>query len=96
MPQSLTINERDARSDNEMEKQPADKAREMVLAVELDEAELACRILEAIVGYRRPVGMTAEEALATQDEQSRNDVRHAAVAAMRYLTERINAGSSVS
>ena len=46
--QHLTPNERDARSDNEMEKQPADKAREMVLAVELDEAELACRIFEAI------------------------------------------------
>lgn len=73
-----------------------DRARQMVLAVELDEAELACRILEAIVGSKRPPGMTAAEALATQTEQSQQDVRRAAVTAIRYFHEQVNAAGSVS
>lgn len=68
----------------------------MLLAVELDVNELACRILEAQVEERRPRGMTAAEALATQSEELQGDVRRAAVAAIRYLKEQVNAGSSVS
>lgn len=75
---------------------PSERARQMVLAVELNQDELACRILEAIVEAKRPAGMTATEALHTQTKQSREDARRAAVAAMRYLEERVNAGASVS
>lgn len=75
---------------------PAAKARRMALAVELDEAELACRILEAQVEARRPKGMAAKEALAGQPAGLRGDVMRAARAAILYLHEQINAGSSVS
>ena len=72
-----------------------ERARKMVLAVELNEEELACRILEAQVGMRRPAGMSAMEALRTQTPELQADVRRAAVAAMRYLEERVNAGAAV-
>jgi hypothetical protein len=70
----------------------AERARKTVLAVEIDEAELACRILEAQVEMRRPHGMSAREALETQTPQLQADVRRAAVAAIRYLTECVNRG----
>lgn len=73
----------------------AERVRKLALAVELDQDELACRILEAQVEARRPKGMTATQALAGQPAELAADVRRAAVAAMRYLEERINAGASV-
>lgn len=71
-------------------------ARRLLLAVELDQDELACRILEAQVGMQRPPTMTATEALETQTPEIRLQVRKAAAAAIAYLREQFNSGSSLS
>ncbi len=74
---------------------PATQARKHILAIELDENEMACRILEVFFGVSRPVGATAAQALAAVGDIGRDAGRAAAVA-IRYLHEQINAGQSVS
>ena len=75
---------------------PAERARQMVLAVELDVDELACRILEAQHEMSRPDNVSATEALDTMPSMVQNDFRRCATVAMEYFEEQVNAGSSVS
>lgn len=55
--------------------------------VELDKHELACRILEGLVGAKRPEGLGAEEALKKLDQSERDDFYRAAKAAAKYILE---------
>jgi len=70
----------------------AEGARKHVLAIELDQDELACRLLEAITVSKRPIGKSATAAL--NEVEAATDLRRAALAAMRYFEECVNAGSS--
>lgn len=58
--------------------------------VTLDRDELACRIAEAITETRRPYGMTADEELADLSDETRADMRRAAVRAIEYFAECIS------
>jgi hypothetical protein len=59
----------------------AEPAKQIVPGVELDGDELACRILEAFVGIRRPFGWSAAETLGAQAPEA----RRAASAAIRHF-----------
>lgn len=52
-----------------------------------DETELACRMLEAAIQHKRPAGLTAEQALATQSAELQGEARRCAHAAVRYFEE---------
>jgi hypothetical protein len=58
----------------------------------ISEAELAVRMCEASYCMRRPSGSTAEQALNAMEDESRDGWRRAAVAAMEYWRECIEAG----
>ena len=60
---------------------------------EIDGAELACRMLEAIGGLDRPVGSTAREALDRVQPETRTAMLRAANAAVVYLQECLEKGS---
>jgi hypothetical protein len=55
---------------------------------EIDEAELACRIAEGVLGLRRPDGATACEAVDGVSNDA--DWRSGARMALQYITECIN------
>lgn len=59
---------------------------------EISEAELACRIAEAVLGLKRPPGQTAEQAMDGMDDAGLA-FRHAARVAMDYWRECLNRGS---
>jgi len=65
--------------------------RKTNLIAEISEAELACRIAEAGHGLPRPLGATAEQALACLDPQSREWTLAMARAAIKYFGECIAA-----
>ncbi len=79
-----------------MARHNAASARKMVLAAEIQTAELALRIYEALSGMRRPPGKTAEQAMGDLDEDMQAGLIRAAWAAASYFKEVVNAGSSVS
>ena len=56
-------------------------AKQSVPGVELDGDELACRILEAFVGIRHPLGWSAAETLGAQAAEA----KRAASAAIRHF-----------
>lgn len=58
----------------------------------VSEAELCCRMLEAAQQMKRPVGLTAEEALAALDPESQAWIRLQAVAALTYMSECFSKG----
>ena len=62
----------------------------------IDEAELACRILEAAGEVKRPPGLTAQQALDTMDKVDKNTGRRAARAAMKYWNECIMASNQTN
>lgn len=66
--------------------------RRTVLIIELDQVELACRMLEASLKLRRPAGATANQALSSVHPEERAQLMVAAMAAMRYFEEQSNAG----
>lgn len=72
------------------------KRKTAALIAEIDEAELAVRILEAFLWIKRPPGTTAEQALKTGHITTCNGARNAALAAMKYITECVNRGSQPS
>jgi hypothetical protein len=72
------------------------KARTLALVAEVDPSELAVRITEALMGMRRPPGMTAAQALETQSPEFRATVLDAARRAAEYIAECINSGSAPS
>ena len=75
-----------------------DEARDMAstkLIADISEAELACRIFEAITEAERPKGMSAEEAMSLLDEENLGAMRRAANATMRYWQECIMGAAEV-
>lgn len=53
----------------------------------VSQAELCCRMLEAAQNMNRPIGATAEQALAALDPESRAWLNRQAVAALTYMSE---------
>ena len=68
-----------------------EKVRKTVLSVEIDIFELACRMIEAVIERRRPIGATAMEAV-TSDVVVGQTYLRAARAAAEYFTECVNDG----
>jgi hypothetical protein len=69
------------------------------LVVEISEAELACRILEAAVGVNRPKNATPEQALSAADDGLDGAGQAAwrmARAAMLYFQECTEAGQPLA
>ena len=66
------------------------------LIVELDQLELACLIIEAMIDQRRPQGATAAEVLKNTDPLIADRAMKAAEQAMKYLEKCCNAGQRVS
>jgi hypothetical protein len=63
--------------------------------VQVDEAELLCRMAEAFGQSRRPQGMTAAEAVAAMSDEMRADWLRAARAAQQYWFECIELAATV-
>lgn len=63
---------------------------------EIDGAELACRIVEAFTGCKRPEGYKAEQALNSMPTETSAAAMAAAEAAARYLTECLKLGARPS
>ena len=59
------------------------------IIAEIDEAELACRIAESVLGMKRPAGATAQQAVVSASRDG-VDWRKGARAAMKYITECID------
>ena len=55
--------------------------REKVLVVKMDQAELACRLIEGMYGVKRPAGANNEAALSVMGPDDREAVMRAAFAA---------------
>jgi len=65
------------------------------LVVELDQAELACRILEAFQEIKRPDGASPSQALSVLRPDDKRVVMNAALAALKYLEECTNKSGRV-
>ena len=65
------------------------------LVVEMDQQQLAVRLLEAGCQISRPAGASAADALDNIDGDVREMALRMALAAMQYLTECVNAQSRV-
>jgi hypothetical protein len=63
--------------------------------VQVDEAELLCRMAEAFGQSQRPQGMTATEAVAAMSDEMRADWLRAARAAQKYWFECIELAATV-
>lgn len=57
------------------------------LVIEMDQNELACRIIEAFMERKRPAGATAAQALVSLRADDRAAAMSAALIAMQYLQE---------
>jgi hypothetical protein len=66
------------------------KAITQKFVAEIDEAELVVRMIEAAAGVKRPVGMSAKEALNLGDKVVAEAYTRAAYAAMDYWRECIS------
>jgi hypothetical protein len=66
--------------------------RTLALVSEIDADELAVRIIETLGGMKRPPGNSAAQALAGLPAEDRAAAKRAAVAAMTYIRDCINAG----
>jgi hypothetical protein len=55
--------------------------------VEIDEAELVCRMIEAYERKRRPGGISADALLAGIDAETRDDWLRVSLTVRRYLCE---------
>jgi len=62
----------------------------------ISEAELSCRLYEALTAVKRPEGVTAEQAFQSLPDDIRAMLRRASVAAMDYWRECIQQANSVS
>lgn len=72
------------------------RERTAALVVEIDSAELAVRIGEAMMGVKRPVGATAAQTLDGTEPDMRAMLMEAAAAAAGFLLECVNAGNAPS
>jgi len=70
------------------------RARKAALAfiAPIDQAELACRLVEAAGKLKRPEGLTPMQCLAAMDEVDRVTWMRAAGAALAYVRECVEAG----
>lgn len=66
------------------------------MEMEIDVAEMAVRIMEALLKATRPEGRGAREILNNLPEDMRDSFADAAVAAVEYLREAIAAGGGTS
>ena len=62
----------------------------------MDVDELACRIAEAIIGIRRPEGVTPQQALAHLKLPDQKELARAARAAIAYANECAGASRAAS
>jgi hypothetical protein len=77
----------------------AEKAKKTLLGIEIPRDELACRLAEAAMGVKRPIGATVLEAFAQMDRVDPGQSarwRRAADAAVLYLHAQINAARQPS
>lgn len=65
----------------------ATKKKTLALIAPIDPAEVACRLIEATDGTRRPVGFTAREAIERLPQLDREAVMRAAHAVLEYISE---------
>lgn len=72
------------------------KRRTLALVAEIDPAELAVRIGEAMMGIPRPDGVPARDVLAGSDPVMARRFMRAAEAAASYITDCINKGQKPS
>lgn len=72
------------------------KHRTLALVTEIDQAELAVLIGEAVMGIPRPVGVPARAVLAGSDPVMAARFMKAAESAVRYVAARINDGQAPS
>jgi hypothetical protein len=63
------------------------KAAGLALVAEVNETELAIRIIEAMVGLKRPEGWTLGQVVAATEPASMMFARAAARAALGYVAE---------
>ncbi len=68
------------------------RKRVIALVGEVNAAELACRIAEALMNIQRPNGATPQAALRKFDDEVRHGFYRAAARACEYIVEQINAG----
>lgn len=68
----------------------------MTFLAEIDGAELACRMLEAIGGLERPTGASPIEALDRVEPATRRAMLRAAQVAVEYLQECLENGAMES
>lgn len=62
-------------------------AKTIIAAAEVSEAEMACRLIEAVCQTKRPAGMTAAKSIAFLDAEDREQWLRAARSALQYLSE---------
>ncbi|RSV15698.1 hypothetical protein CA235_07560 [Sphingomonas sp. ABOLF] len=77
----------------------AEKAKKTVLSIEIPRDELACRLAEASMGVKRPVGATVSQAFAQMaiiDPGQPDRWRAAADAAVLYFHQCLNAARQPS
>ena len=67
-----------------------------MLITQIDEAELAVRLCEANYCLARPAHLDAKQALQAMDEDVREGWKRSARAALAYICERIENGSSIT
>ena len=76
-----------------------DKLKRKMVGIEIPRDELACRIAEASMGAKRPMGATAAEALAEAEKVDPGQAkrwRDAADRAVMFFHECIKAGEAVN
>ena len=70
-------------------KKDGNKEESKVVAIVLDQAEIAVRIVEALTDSKRPDGKSAREALDTLDDSHREGLFMASRAIAEYIYEQI-------
>lgn len=68
------------------------KGKTTALISEIDPVELGVQLFEAVVGIRRPDGLTADQAFALLPADDKARVLRASRTACEYLTAAINNG----
>jgi len=72
------------------------KKRTASLIAEIDPVELGVALFEAIVGMKRPIGLTAEQAFGQLPIDDQNRVLRASHVAVTMIRDAINSGGAPS
>lgn len=72
------------------------KKKTAALVSEIDAIELGVSLFEALVGIKRPAGMTANQAFHTLPSDDQDRVLRAAEVAMKTVVTAINNGAAPS